>query len=280
MNKKFKLVLVILKYFIIRKIESLPLVTSFIINNIFFFRFLLPHEKDYLGILKLKLNPKLDIVDVGANVGSSFLSFRELGLKNKIHCFEPNKYLFKNKLRPLKKKFKDLFLYSVALGNSNNAKNFYVPYFKGQALNYFGGFDKNYVINSCNITFSKNTIKKIVIKKHIFKLKKLDSYDNINPCFIKIDSEGYDFKVILGSINIIKKYKPIFLIEYNATLIKKISKVLKAYNIFYYNFRDDKFYNFISNPHKNIAARKDDKNYYSCRNLYFIHKKVKVSNEN
>lgn len=37
-------------YKIIRKLEKLPVVILFFLNNISKFKFFLPHEKDYLGL--------------------------------------------------------------------------------------------------------------------------------------------------------------------------------------------------------------------------------------
>ena len=46
-------VLNIIKYKLVRLIESNPSLNLLIYNNIKYFKFLLPHEKDYLGMRKL-----------------------------------------------------------------------------------------------------------------------------------------------------------------------------------------------------------------------------------
>ena len=261
-----------LKYFLIRKIETVPFINILILNNLYYFRFFLPHDKDYLGIKKLKLNVNLDIIDVGANVGASFLSFKSLKLKNKIHCFEPNPILMREKLNYLKYKYNDIETYNIALGKKNVLDNFYLPYYKTRALHYFASFDKNYVLNSCKITFSKNHLKKISLKKNKIKIKKLDSYLNIiKPCFIKIDTEGFDLDVVLGGINMIKKFRPILLIEFNENIINRINKVLPNYKVFYYDFIRNKFFRLNTHKiNKNKINRHNKKNHFSYRNLYFI----------
>ena len=117
----------ILKFRLIRIIESNPRINLLIYNNISFFRPFLPHEKDYYGMKFLINNKKNDIIiDVGGNLGISAMGFRSLGFKNKIFLFEPNKYLFKKFiLNKLLKKYKDVYAFNFALGNKNEVKNFY-----------------------------------------------------------------------------------------------------------------------------------------------------------
>tara|TARA_Y100000389_G_scaffold5366_1_gene5082 strand:- start:5107 stop:5934 length:828 start_codon:yes stop_codon:yes gene_type:complete len=261
-----------IKYYLIRNIETIPLINILILNNLYYFRYFLPHDKDYLGIKNLNLPSGLDIIDVGANIGASFLSFKSLKLKNKIHCFEPNPILVKEKLNFLKKKYTNLSVYNVALGKKNVIGTFFLPYYKNKPLHYFASFDKQYVINSCKITFSKNYLNKIHLIEKKVKLKKLDDYQKIiKPIFIKIDTEGFDLDVILGATKIIKKHKPILLIEYNSDIILKIKKKLPNYSLFYYDFIKDKFFKLkTNNINKDLISRHNKKNHFSYRNLYFI----------
>ena len=98
-------VLELIKFRIIRFIESNPQLNLLIYNNIYLLRFLLPHEKDFYGMLKVCKNKKnFCIIDIGANLGISSLGFRKLGFKNKILAFEPNYYLYNSYLKKLKKK--------------------------------------------------------------------------------------------------------------------------------------------------------------------------------
>ena len=51
----------ILKYKIVRIVESNPTLNLLIYNNIRYFKFLLPHEKDYLGMKKICKNSRSKI---------------------------------------------------------------------------------------------------------------------------------------------------------------------------------------------------------------------------
>jgi hypothetical protein len=102
-----------LQYILIRKIEKYPYLNLLILNNLFYFRFFLPHEKDFLGMKLILKNNLIDtFVDVGANIGASSMSFRKMGFKNPIYLFEPNFFLFENKLKKLLRYYENLFLYT------------------------------------------------------------------------------------------------------------------------------------------------------------------------
>ena len=95
----------ILKYKFVRLIEKNPTINLLIYNNIRFFKFLLPHEKDFLGMKIICKNLKnSSILDIGANLGISTMGFLQMGFVNKIYIFEPNYEIYKKYLIPLKKK--------------------------------------------------------------------------------------------------------------------------------------------------------------------------------
>ena len=100
---KFKIINII-KYKLVRIIEKNPYLNLLVYNNIKYLKFLLPHEKDYLGMKKVCSNKEEKvIIDIGANLGISTMGFRQMGFKNKICIFEPNPEIFNKHLLPLKK---------------------------------------------------------------------------------------------------------------------------------------------------------------------------------
>jgi len=262
----------IIKYKIIRFIEKYPSISILIYNNISFFKFLLPHEKDYFGILKLVKNCKnCSLIDVGANNGISSMGFRKLGFVNPIYLFEPNFFLYSNYLKNLQKKNDNMYIKNFALGNQNKTKKLFVAYYKKRSIHFLSSFDKSYIINSIKITFP-NYLNKINIVHRKIRCFKLDSLKlKYPPCFIKLDTEGNDFNVLKGSKKTIKKYKPIFLIEYNQEYHHKISKLLKNYKTLIYDYGKDKFLNINSKTKKQIS-RTSKNNYLSNRNIYFVPK--------
>ena len=60
-------------------------------------------------------------------------------------------------------------------------------------------------------------------------------------CFIKIDVEGLDHKVLYGMKNCINKFLPVILVEYNYSNFSKIQNFLKKkYNCYFYDFKNNK----------------------------------------
>ena len=270
----FKLKIInILKYKLVRIIERNPGINLLVYNNIKHFKFLLPHEKDYLGMRKICQNSSEKvIIDIGANLGISTMGFRQMGFKNKIYIFEPNPEIFKKHLLPIKKMYKNIILKNFALGHKNFVKDLYIPYYKNWAIHYFGSFDKKYIINSIKMTFP-NLVSKIKFKKKKINIFKFDDLKlKLKPHFIKIDVEGYDHYVLSGLVKTIKKYKPIFLIEYNKENFFKIKKYLKDYENYIYDIELDMLIKFEKKLFNNKISRSNKKNLLSSRNIYFVPK--------
>lgn len=267
----FKIIFIRIQFIIIRILEVYPQINLLILNNLTYFKFFLPHDKDYLGLkLIFKRNYNLNsFLDIGANVGASALSFIKMGFYNKIYLFEPNFQLYNNYLKKIKKKYNNLTIYNYALGSKNKSLIFFLPYIGETFIHYFSSFDKKYIINSCSNTFPN---KKIILKKKIIKVKKFDDLkikDVID--FIKIDSEGYDLEIIKGLQKTISKFNPTLLIEYNLNLYLKIVKKLNKYRQFYYDIKKNSLVQ-INNSNFKKLDRFGHKDLLSIRNVYFIHK--------
>ena len=100
-----------LKHQLIKNIEKIPLLQIFIYNNLQFFKFLFPHDKDYYALrILFSQNEKRAFLDVGGNIGLSSIGFRKLGFKNNIiHLFEPDKDLIRLYLNKIKQKIITMF---------------------------------------------------------------------------------------------------------------------------------------------------------------------------
>lgn len=104
-------------------------------------------------------------------------------------------------------------------------------------------------------------ISKEGVDTRCIKLDDLNfNQDEVNLKGLKIDTEGEDFKVLVGSTNLIKKYQPKIIIESNKDNIKEIINFLVSMN--YNKIYDEKnlsqldsaFYNFDKLTVKNIFA--------------------------
>ena len=239
-----------LKHQLIKKIEKIPLLQIFIYNNLQYFKFLFPHDKDYYALkILFSKNEKRSFLDVGGNIGLSTIGFRELGFKeNKIHIFEPDNNLIKSYLNKVSKNYKLLKIHPFGLSNKNISSNLYKAFYKNNFFHFNNSFDKKYIQNKLYENYGSLS-KKFKIKSKILKLKKFDDLklkDEI--CFIKIDVEGLDHLVLYGMKKLINKSLPIILIEYNLSNFSKIYTLLKKnYNCFFYDFKNNKLNRIFKN---------------------------------
>ena len=170
----------------------------------------------------------------------------------------------------LLKKYKDVYAFNFALGNKNEVKNFYYPYFKNICIHYFCSFNKKYIENSLKITFKRKKIK--IINKPM-NIKKFDDIKKkIKPKFVKIDVEGFDYEVLEGMKQTLNKYKPIILVEFNKNNFFKIKKFLKDYKAWVFFYKKREFEIFNNNMIDKEISRTDKSNLMSIRNVFFVPK--------
>jgi FkbM family methyltransferase len=177
-----------------------------------------------------------DILDIGSNVGLFSKSIINTINFKSIHLFEPCKEYYeysKTTINSLKHNGK-IFFNNYGLSDNTSQQILY----KSQdniGWNTFLNKDPNQSYN-----FTNN------MGKELCYLKTLDDYIIDNIDFIKIDVEGYEYKVLKGGFNTIKKFKPYLLIEVgwgtNHPLWKE--ECLNVYNMLFdigyqhYNFTD------------------------------------------
>ena len=272
MIKKFK-------HQIVKFIEKFPLIQIFIYNNLVHFDFLLPHDKDYYALnILFKKDEKRTFLDVGGNIGLSSAGFRKLGFnKNKIIVFEPDKELIKKYFSKIKKKFPNIKIYPFGLSNSNKQKRLYRAFYKNNFFHFNNSFSFNYLKKKLRENYG-NKSKHFEIKNLNLILKKFDNLKlNVKCCFIKIDVEGHDHKVIYGMKKLIKNQKPVILVEYNKFNFSKIYNFLnKTYECYFYDFNKNKLERLVNKEinrlKKGLILEKRFKK--NSVNIFFINKKT------
>ena len=180
------------------------------INKIFlkfltFFIFLFDHtnKKKIIKILDKKLKDKnLTIIDIGSHKGETI----ELFLKNfniqKIFAFEPNIELFN--LLKRKKKYEtdkiELFNYGVGLDDGELDLNIMTDS-SSSTFNTMN-LDSNYYKKKNKIVNLFSRKKDLIEKRQavsIIKLSKIILQYRINHIdILKIDTEGFEFKILKG----------------------------------------------------------------------------------
>jgi FkbM family methyltransferase len=173
-----------------------------------------------LGFDLIKYNPKVDldyllkdkicknpiIFDVGGNKGQSIEKYLKIFDEPIIHSFEPIKEIF-NIMHEKFKNNKNIFLNNVALGDKTEKRELNVT----AKLGKHSSFNKiNPDTDWLKITSELHNTSKENYVTSVQKVNviKLDDYCKENEIevidLLKIDTQGYEDKVLEGGLNLIK----------------------------------------------------------------------------
>jgi FkbM family methyltransferase len=138
------------------------------------------------------------ILDVGANSGQYSKLMKELGFKGEIISFEPLSDTFK-KLREESEKYNNWTAVNIALGEMDGVIQ----------INVSKNSYSSSILKMLPLHF-ESAPASIIIRKEMVKISKLDTIFN-NFCkdddkvFLKIDTQGYEIKVLEGAREAINK---------------------------------------------------------------------------
>lgn len=148
-----------------------------------------------------------NIIDVGANIGDTVALLRSESIDNKIYCIEPVKDYF-DLLKHNTQQFLNIKLFNYWLSEFNDHKLI------GSELNESTKTALNVEIKSGT---ARQKTSGEATKFNVITLSQLVSNESItNVKLLKIDTDGYDFKIIRGGLDFIKSQKPILFFEYDA----------------------------------------------------------------
>lgn len=169
--------------------------------------------------------PRYTIIDVGANIGDTIALFRSEGVEQLIHSIEGDP-VYIALLNHNLSLFKGVEVHQTFLGEESKEESIVIDNTRGTA----------------NISMGAGLTTTVV------KLDDLVAQHNIeNIKLLKTDTDGFDFKILRGSINTISRNKPVLFFEYDADYLRqqnddglKIFETFKAlgYNkaLYYDNF--------------------------------------------
>jgi FkbM family methyltransferase len=143
------------------------------------------------------------IVDIGANIGQTSLWIAQylIEVEAEILAFEPYPSTFiKLQSNINLNDFNNIKVFNLALGNSNSEIDMVEDYESNS-----GGYK---ILSESDIDSNKKkktTVKQVKLDQFKDQLKKVN--------LIKIDVEGYEFEVLSGANELIRKHKPYLFIE-------------------------------------------------------------------
>ena len=144
--------------------------------------------QDYFG------KEKINLVDIGANLGGYIdLVDKNVNIKE-IHIFEPSKKCFIELNKKFKKK--NIYINNIAISNSNRTRIFY----------------ENEILSQSSLHNNKNKFNSNLKNTDIYQIKclTLDQYFKLKNKkskidLLKIDAEGEDLKILEGASNLLRK---------------------------------------------------------------------------
>ena len=220
------------------------------INNVY--------EEELLVLDKL-VDKNLESVDVGVYRG--VYTYQLSKISKHVHAFEPNPLLFPYLNKNLKKLAENITLYESALSDSIVTTNLKIPK-RSKTLNK-KNYEEMYKLGAATI-HDKNLLSNEEFTSFKIRTQKMDDIlINNNIGFIKIDVEGHEENVLKGAAEIIKKNRPVLLVEVEEKHTRKSVKE----TINFINSLGYKAYFLSGSNLENISKLK---NYNDKNNYFFI----------
>ena len=217
--------------------------TGFIGRKLFqYIPFLLPHDKSYYGFVHLVHPGDGLFLDVGANDGISAIGFRHVHSDYRILSLEPN-LCHERALRKLKRRLKNFEFVLMGAGRTPSQMTLYIPIYNGVPIYTAASLRRDFVqrtMDEQHLPGQKD--KSIVIVEFRVDIVPLDNM-NLKPDIIKIDTEGFDYEVLLGLTKTIEACRPPILIEHNPDLMEQMESffIQRNYRLLTYDHTTDQF---------------------------------------
>jgi len=169
-----------------------------------------PEKKqiNFDDLLKDKISNNPIIFDVGGNKGQSIEKYLKIFDKPIIHSFEPIKTEFDFMCSKFKNN-KNIFLNNFALGDKTEEREFNITAKTGNSSFNKINLDTDWLkVRSKQNNTSEEDYVTSVQKVNVIKLDDYRKDNNISVIdLVKIDTQGYEDKVLEGSLNSIKQNK-------------------------------------------------------------------------
>ena len=185
-------------------------------------------EMHYINLMReliVNYYPKdsvIEIVDAGSNIGVYSLSLSKIdGFNVKVIAIEAQRLVFQMLNANIAlNSLENIWTHHRVVSHKNNE----VMSLECPDLNFKGNFGA-YVIPKDKAHSHVNGTQLMPVEE--VKTITLDSLVLENCALLKIDVEGMEDLALLGSINLIKKHKPIIFFEKHKTDYKKVKEILK-----------------------------------------------------
>jgi len=221
-------------------------------------------EKKFINRINKEL---LFCLDIGANIGE-YTNLILSETKAKIISFEPLPKAFEDLKKIEKNNAERLKVFNIALGDNNEILDLNYSNEKSQTASFSKDLNK---LSFYNFKDNKKIKTKISTLDNFF-LENLNLFQN-NIDLIKIDVEGFEFEILSGAKEIIKKKSPKYIqMEFNwhqlfkSQTMYNFSQLLSGYDL------------FKILPHGNdlikVDANRPETNIFHLANFIYIRKDI------
>ncbi len=217
------------------------------------FSFLLPHDKSYYALRHfIALKPNGLFLDVGANDGISALSFRYFDKKYRILSLEPNR-LLETSLKKIKARDVNFDYIMAGAGSQESVLQFHVPVYKGVVLHTSTSSSLEHTRSALAASFGKSVAARATIKLIEGSIIRIDDLE-IEPTIIKIDAEGFNYDVLLGAAETIRRLRPFLIIEIELEEAEKVKDYFDRiqYRLIGYDVMLDNFCAGAGTPYSDL----------------------------
>ena len=190
------------------------------------------NKKKVINFFKKETSNINIFIDVGAHEGeTSNLFSKYLNIK-KIYCFEPSSINYKNLKKKILKK-ENIFLFNFGLGEKDGERDFNQLEESSSSTLVELNQKSKYFIKKKKILnlFIKKNFKIFSQSVNIMKLKNFIDNNSIEYIdILKIDTEGYEMKVIKGAEDKIKNIDYIYFEHHFDDMLKKNYTLTDVHN--------------------------------------------------
>lgn len=202
-------------------------------------------EKDTTNAIGKIVKPGMNVFDIGANIGCHLLPMAKMvGKDGHVTAFEPMEWAMKKLKRNVElNDFRNITIENIGLSDLEENKE--VTFRTSWTL------DKS-ILPDANHT---NHVHFTTIDNYV------NSHGVKNIDFIKLDVDGYEFKILSGARNSINNFKPIILMELGDYTLKSVGNSIDDVVGFFaslgYEFYEEKSFSLLKTKEEILKSIPD-----------------------
>lgn len=170
-----------------------------------------PFEEDFRWLASMPPANGRVFLDVGGNRGQSIDAIRMMQPHAIIHSFEPNAILAE-RLSEMFLGDPRVFVHAIGLGCEPADLTLHVPIYRGFAYDALASFDRASAADWLPgriVGFRRDKLEVRALRCPVVTLDSLE----LDPCFIKLDVQGWEKHVLLGGLKTLRRARPTLLVE-------------------------------------------------------------------